>query len=102
MAVAIHGGVCLSTCWDTQPPMGVGLESPMGVDLETTPGCGSGDLALMIRITFFFDIPVLFEFLPVSVSEPCFNLRFISARISRGAHIIILLMVRTIFTRNPI
>ena len=51
---------------------------------------------------FSFDIPVLFEFLPVSVSEPCFNLRFISARSSRGAHIIILLMVRTIFTRNPI
>ena len=54
-------GVCLSACWDTQPPLGVGLETspplqlwawrPPAVGLETPlarplnfpPGCGIGD-----------------------------------------------------------
>ena len=36
-AVAIHERwVCLSACWDTQPPH-VGLETPLGVGLETPP-----------------------------------------------------------------
>ena len=34
-ALAIHGEVCLSACWDTQPTPGVGLEIPLGMGLET-------------------------------------------------------------------
>ena len=33
-------GVCLSACWDTPPPLGVGLETPPGVGLDTPPGVG--------------------------------------------------------------
>ena len=60
MAVAIHWGVCLNACWDTQTPhpgcgigdpsgcrpadtpSDVGLETSPGVGLEP-PGCGSGN-----------------------------------------------------------
>ena len=45
-----RGGVCLSACWDTQPPRcgpgdppGCVPGDPPGVDLETLPGCGPGD-----------------------------------------------------------
>ena len=34
-------GVCLSACWDTNPPLGVGLETPQTPQLP--PGCGPGD-----------------------------------------------------------
>ena len=50
-AVAVSWGVHLSACWDTNSPLGVGLETPrcgpgdtpLGVGLETPPGCGPGD-----------------------------------------------------------
>ena len=47
------GRVCLSACWDTHTPLGVGLETLSDVGLETprrwpgdplSPGCGSGAL----------------------------------------------------------
>ena len=49
-ALAVHGEVCLSACWDTQPTPGVGLETALGMGLETPwvwawrpPRCGPGD-----------------------------------------------------------
>ena len=45
-----QGWVCLSACWDTQPPPGCGPGDPPGVGLETPldvgwrpPRCGPGD-----------------------------------------------------------
>ena len=36
------GGVCLSACWNS--PLGVGLETPLGMDLETSPARPSTSL----------------------------------------------------------
>ena len=38
------GGVCLSACWDTPSPLGVGLETPPTRSLNLPLGCGPGAL----------------------------------------------------------
>ena len=44
----LPGGVCLSACWDTTPPPGVGLETPQARPLNFPPGCGPEDLQCIL------------------------------------------------------
>ena len=51
-AVAVQGGL---PQWDTHPttPSGVGLETPLGVDLEIPPLCGQTDMCKNITFANF-------------------------------------------------